>query len=146
LVAHYCPVSRTPNYFNYIPESRRLKWKAGNGKYVSSLYYEESVFNNNLEKPSAKEASAIISSKEIVDAIQQIRNSEFFDADFYLAENHDVRDSSMDPALHYLVYGFSEKRDPGPNFSTKEYFDSNPSLSVSCVNPLLDLMRKRNTV
>ena len=37
IVGHYCPVDRTPNYFNYLPG--RSKMKFGDG-YFSSAYYE----------------------------------------------------------------------------------------------------------
>jgi hypothetical protein len=42
----------------------------------------------------------------------------------------------MDAALHYLVYGGREGRDPGPFFSTHEYLVRFPDVAASGVNAL----------
>jgi hypothetical protein len=66
-----------------------------------------------------------------------IRNSVFFDADFYRNAYPDVASSGMDPALHYLLHGALEGRNPGPNFSAKEYLDQNPCVAASGINALV---------
>ena len=53
-----------------------------------------------------------------------IRNSGLFDRDWYLAHNPDVANAKVDPALHYLLHGGFEDRDPGPDFSSKWYLDT----------------------
>jgi hypothetical protein len=65
-----------------------------------------------------------------------IRNSAFFDAEFYLSSNPDVRPSGMDAASHYLAYGGREGRDPGPFFSTREYLAKFPDVAASGLNAL----------
>ncbi len=65
-----------------------------------------------------------------------IRNSVFFDPEFYLNSNPDVGASGMDAGLHYLAYGAREGRDPGPRFSTREYFVQFPDVAASGLNPL----------
>jgi hypothetical protein len=65
-----------------------------------------------------------------------IRNSAFFDAEFYLNSNPDVRASGKDAALHYLSYGGREGRDPGPFFSTREYLATFPDVAASGLNAL----------
>jgi hypothetical protein len=65
-----------------------------------------------------------------------IRNSALFDAEFYLNSNPDVRDSGMEAAFHYLVYGGREGRDPGPFFSTYEYLARCPDVAESGLNAL----------
>jgi hypothetical protein len=65
-----------------------------------------------------------------------IRNSAFFDAEFYLNSNPDVRASGTDAALHYLACGGHEGRDPGPFFSTHEYLVRYPDVAASGLNPL----------
>jgi hypothetical protein len=65
-----------------------------------------------------------------------IRNSAFFDAEFYLNSNPDVRASGMDAAVHYLVYGGREGRNPGPFFSTREYLVKFPDVAASGLNAL----------
>lgn len=66
-----------------------------------------------------------------------IRNSGLFDTDWYLVQNPDVAQSQMDPALHYLIYGGFEGRDPGPKFSSAFYLENYPDVKSSGINPLL---------
>lgn len=69
--------------------------------------------------------------------VMRIRRSEYFDLAWYLATNEDVAMSCMEPATHYLLYGGSEGRDPGPHFSSAGYLARNPDVAESGVNPLL---------
>ena len=66
-----------------------------------------------------------------------IRNSLFFDAGYYLERNPDVGASGMDPALHYLVHGGLERRDPGPFFSTEAYLAQYRDVAEAGLNALL---------
>lgn len=50
--------------------------------------------------------------------IQRLKDSGQFDANWYLAQYSDVAMTGIDPAKHYLKYGFVMDRDPGPEFST----------------------------
>ena len=43
----------------------------------------------------------------------------------------------MDPALHYLLHGGLEGRDPGPFFSTEAYLARYPDVAEAGVNALL---------
>jgi hypothetical protein len=69
--------------------------------------------------------------------LEAIRNSLFFNSAHYLKTNPDVRAAGMDAALHYLVYGGREGRDPGPFFSTKAYLARYPDVAEAGVNALL---------
>ena len=69
--------------------------------------------------------------------LDTIRNSLFFNSAHYLETNPDVRATGMDAALHYLVHGSREGRDPGPFFSTKAYLDRYPDVAEAEVNALL---------
>jgi hypothetical protein len=69
--------------------------------------------------------------------VAAIRDSAYFDWEFYLNSNPDVRVSGMDAALHYLVCGGREGRDPGPFFSTREYLARFPDVAASGVNALV---------
>lgn len=46
---------------------------------------------------------------------------DFFDRDYYLDRNTDVRKSKMDPLEHYYTYGWKEGRNPSPIFDTGYY-------------------------
>lgn len=65
-----------------------------------------------------------------VDAIRP-----FFDTDFYLLNNLDVRQAGMDPVLHYWRHGWREGRNPTSEFSVREYLENNPALAQADVDP-----------
>ncbi|MGO9419776.1 sulfotransferase family protein [Roseiarcus sp.] len=69
--------------------------------------------------------------------LRTVGDSPFFDEAFYLSVNPDVRASRCDAALHFLVQGWREGRDPGPFFSTTGYLARNPDVAAAGVNPLV---------
>jgi hypothetical protein len=70
-------------------------------------------------------------------ALEAIRSSAFFDGAFYLEANPDVRERGLDPAVHYLMEGARQERDPGPHFSTSDYLARNPDVAEAGVNALV---------
>lgn len=66
----------------------------------------------------------------------------YVDDEFYLKTNPDVRNAGVDPALHYVKYGWREGRDPSPSFSTQAYLEAHPNLQIEEVNPLLHFVEK----
>src|SRR5215216_5206326 len=75
------------------------------------------------------------------EAVDLIRASSLFNADWYLVNNPDVAQPKMDPAQHYLQIGGFEGRDPGPNFSTDWYVETYKDVKSSSINPLLHYLR-----
>jgi hypothetical protein len=69
--------------------------------------------------------------------VRKIKMSKLFDEVWYLNNYRDVKASGMDPALHYLLHGAREARDPGPYFSTKNYWGVRPEVEKSGKNALL---------
>jgi len=76
-----------------------------------------------------------------VDAVhadtEQIRRSALFNEAYYLEHYPDVRTSGMDPALHYLLHGGYEGRNPSGKFDTAFYLAQYPDVRASGMNPLL---------
>ena len=68
---------------------------------------------------------------------RRIAECPLFDATWYLAFHSDVADNHFDPAMHYLLYGASEGRDPGPRFSTMGYVSRYADVTNSGLNPLI---------
>jgi len=66
-----------------------------------------------------------------------IRASNLFDKEYYLANNPDVALSGIDPLNHFIQFGGSERRDPGPYFSSAWYLTSNEDVKNSEINPLV---------
>ncbi len=77
--------------------------------------------------------------------LRTVRNSPFFDEASYLLVNPDVRAPHSDAALHFLVQGWREGRDPGPFFSTKDYLARNPDVARAGMNPLVHYERYGRT-
>ena len=65
-----------------------------------------------------------------------VRSSIFFDKNFYLGSNADVRALAFDPAVHYLLFGSKEGRDPGPQFSETGYRALYPDVDASPLSAL----------
>lgn len=62
----------------------------------------------------------------------ELQRSEF-DADFYLTKNADI--GTMDALYHYAKFGWLERRDPSPHFSTSGYLELNRDVAEAGINP-----------
>lgn len=71
------------------------------------------------------------------DLVELIRSSPLFDAAWYVSKHPDVAATSADPAVHYLLHGGFDGRDPGPAFSSESYLRANPDVRRAGMNPLL---------
>lgn len=70
-----------------------------------------------------------------------ISASVYFDKDWYLNENQDVRDSGEDPIKHYLLHGAQEGRQPSLKFDSNWYVNTYPDVAASGLNPLVHFLR-----
>jgi hypothetical protein len=68
---------------------------------------------------------------------ETIKNSGFFDEEFYLNLYADVKNSNIDPIEHYLILGWKEGRYPSLKFDTRSYLDAYPDVKESGMNALL---------
>lgn len=64
-----------------------------------------------------------------------IVNSPYFDKDWYV-EKYNIPDD-IDPVYHYLKEGYKKGFNPGPNFSTNEYYECNRDVRNNDMNALL---------
>jgi GT2 family glycosyltransferase len=71
----------------------------------------------------------------------EILESGLFSAAWYLERYPDVATAGADPLEHYLSYGASEGRDPGPDFSTSGYLARYSDVAETVMNPLLHYLR-----
>jgi GT2 family glycosyltransferase len=65
-----------------------------------------------------------------------IRNSELFNESWYLNSNLDVKYAKVDPALHYIIFGAQEGRNPSSDFDTLFYLTNYLDVKNSKLNPL----------
>lgn len=61
---------------------------------------------------------------------------QFFDTNYYLTNNPDVRASGINPLLHYEQDGWQEGRNPSAAFNTNRYLASNPDVAAAHIDPL----------
>ena len=66
-----------------------------------------------------------------------LQRSALFDGDWYLETYPDVAAGGLEPARHYLDFGWQEGRDPGPHFSTNAYLRANADVARAGTNPLI---------
>lgn len=94
---------------------------------------------NTFIKSFIREIKKICSCKIIKhnQSVKFINNSLYFDAKWYLEENSDVKKAGMDPAKHYIKYGWKEGRNPSLKFDNEAYFNANPDVKKAGVCPLL---------
>lgn len=70
--------------------------------------------------------------------IQLIKKSDFFDEDYYLNENPNIK---MSPAKHYYYYGYKEGKSPSYKFSNDFYLNEHKDVQTSGMNPLVHYLR-----
>src|SRR5579871_4730979 len=51
-----------------------------------------------------------------------------FDIEYYLTQLPELRNSTVDPIIHYLQKGWQELRDPSADFSTSYYLQAHPDV------------------
>ena len=60
-----------------------------------------------------------------------------FDIEYYHNHYPDVAVAGLDPALHYLMHGAKERRNPSNLFNTNDYLRKNLDVAESGLNPLV---------
>lgn len=70
--------------------------------------------------------------------IRLIRNSAYFNPQWYLEQNTDV---TGDPVRHYYKKGVLKGLDPSPEFSTSRYLSQYPDIALTEQNPLAHYLR-----
>lgn len=63
-----------------------------------------------------------------------ISDSPYFDADWYKS-TYDIGD--WEPVEHYFKIGYARGFNPGPDFSTNDYYEANPDVKEYGMNPLV---------
>ncbi|MFH1556200.1 MAG: hypothetical protein ABII76_15265 [Pseudomonadota bacterium] len=73
--------------------------------------------------------------------LRLLRSSRLFDPKWYLEQYPDIARMKVDPVRHYLLHGAGEGRDPGPFFSTSDYYALHRDLRREGQNPLVHYLR-----
>ena len=75
------------------------------------------------------------------DDLGQIRQSRWFNAEWYLETYQDVKQAELDAAEHYHAHGWKEGRRPGPEFDSVGYLTDYPDVREAGIDPLLHFIR-----
>ncbi|AXT39015.1 hypothetical protein D1814_10130 [Alteromonas sp. BL110] len=78
---------------------------------------------------------------KISEDIYIIKFSNLFDKSWYLNAYPDVGESKVDPAYHYLKFGWKEGRQPSPLFNGDSYLEQNKDVQLQGINPLLHYLK-----
>ncbi len=73
--------------------------------------------------------------------LEQLDNSGLFEAAWYLVQYPDVRDSDLEPLVHFCRHGWRERRMPNRYFDPEWYLEQYPDVRAAGVNPLLHYLR-----
>ena len=74
--------------------------------------------------------------RRIVEDVWLLRGTPWFDEDWYLQQNAEVRDRNLDPVEHYVRIGSRKGRSPGPEFDNDAYLRRYPDVAATGANPL----------
>ncbi|MGK8205217.1 class I SAM-dependent methyltransferase [Burkholderia cenocepacia] len=66
-----------------------------------------------------------------------VANSELFDANWYVTQYEDVRQSGLSAAVHYAIVGASDHRNPSSRFDARWYVTQYPEVTAAQMNPLV---------
>ena len=108
-----------------------------NGLVKSELALIKQTLAYRLARPLIAWQKSIAISRLRRRNLHLIEKSDYFDAAWYLENYSDVKQANISPALHYLLYGGFEERDPSPRFSSFAYLHRYPDIAGSGVNPLV---------
>jgi len=121
-----------------VKNKMRIKlWKSKN------LRPQEVVDQNSVIPNCADwtEKNTRVEDARLIECCEQIVNSGLFDSDWYMARYPEICQLATNPVFHYLKYGASEGKDPGPEFSTSWYLDAYKDVAESRMNPLVHYLR-----
>ena len=73
--------------------------------------------------------------------IKLLKQSDYFDTDYYLKNNPDVKLAGVSAIKHYLFYGGLEGRNPSAKFDSQFYLQQNSDVAKSEINPLVHFLK-----
>lgn len=79
-------------------------------------------------------------SRDLKADAQLIEKSGYFDAKWYCQQYPDVKKLGLDPATHFLKYGWRLNRNPSEKFHMRSYLERYPDVQTAGVNPLLHFL------
>ncbi len=107
-------------------------------RYVIKLH--KNLFFKETCKYLYYKLAAIFSDHEnhkyIFEDLRLVFNSKYFNKKWYLKTYPDVKKAGVDVYEHYVLHGWKEGRNPGPDFNTNAYLEANPDVKKANICPL----------
>ena len=113
-------------------------------KYAISLNNDEEKNRSiarYLFKPIFWLEKLLTKRNKISEDVKIISFTNLFDKSWYLKTYPDVGESKVDPAYHYLKFGWKEGRQPSPLFDGDSYLEQNKDVQLQGINPLLHYLK-----
>ena len=113
-------------------------------KYAISLSNHEEINRSivrYLFKPIFWLEKLLTKRNKISEDVNIISFTNLFDKSWYLKAYPDVEESKVDPAYHYLMFGWKEGRQPSPFFDGVSYLEQNKDVQLQGINPLLHYLK-----
>jgi len=104
----------------------------------ATLVWIKALYRKDLKEHYKQSRRFRTSVKKLVKLLNQ---SDLFDSEWYANNYSDVKASTMEPAMHYLLYGAFEGRNPSNSFNTLNYIYSYPDIAESGMNPLVHYLK-----
>ena len=103
--------------------------------------FQNEAEKNKYDKLQKDDCEVEFCNLSLDDDYSLIKNSDYFDEEYYLSNYPDVKNASIDPVAHYLDYGYKEFRNPSKIFDTKFYVDRYQDVREAGINPLVHYLR-----
>ena len=133
---HYDYIFILGEYFNDFIKNKNIFIIKGETIYEQIKYILNELYKRKLDKFYFFVKS--INFHEIFPNYKnyfKVLNSEYFDNQWY-RETYNLKENT-DSVIHFLLLGYTKYNDPGPNFSTAEYYECNKDVELDGMNPLV---------
>jgi len=83
----------------------------------------------------------VITANPIEEELNVVRNSIFFNEQYYRKTHEDLANVDIDMVKHYCEHGWREARNPSVLFNTAYYLEMNPDIRTAGINPLFHYIK-----
>lgn len=101
------------------------------------------IFHVLYDLGSQRKLTDQITSDDIKEAVNKIRKANYFDSDFYYKQIPQLKNTNIDPLMHYVYIGYKYNLNPSNNFNT-QYYTQKYLTDTPDINPLVHYVISEN--
>ncbi|MBZ9570447.1 glycosyltransferase [Methanobrevibacter sp. TMH8] len=124
--------SKTHKFINYLINKKNERMK-----FLKSSDYLKNILSNPYIYILLKFNIHFKDLFRHYKAFKIIKNSNFFNEEFYIYKYPNLKDLYITPLIHYMIYGYNENKIPSENFNPKFYLKSYKNVKKIKMNPLM---------